>query len=233
MPGSDDGIERLMTRSEEDLTATGTRVGGATTTNVMPTRHCVAVSAKNVPSADKFSTEVDGGVEEEEGEDRLSQSQFFFKLEENKSLGYENKLSTSLSSLLRNQQQQHEQQHQQLQWQSHSSETSPISARRINLSSTNKQFLNTSNIKSSTSGPANLRSPELSRKHHRRTLNKSRDRSKSAAVEAGLGGRKSQWVSRFRPGVPVPVPGESARESIMQSELRHREKEFCSLQKIR
>ena len=46
-------------------------------------------------------------------------------------------------------------------------------------------------------------------------------------------GKKSKWVSRYRPGVPIALPGESARESIMQAELRHREEEFCNTKQLR
>lgn len=46
-------------------------------------------------------------------------------------------------------------------------------------------------------------------------------------------GKKSKWVSRYRPGVPIALPGESARESIMQAELRHREEEFCNPKQLR
>ena len=45
--------------------------------------------------------------------------------------------------------------------------------------------------------------------------------------------KKSKWVSRYRPGVPIPLPGESARESIMQAELRHKEDEFCCPRQLR
>jgi phosphatidylinositol-bisphosphatase len=41
----------------------------------------------------------------------------------------------------------------------------------------------------------------------------------------------SRWVSRYRPGVPVPMP--NARESIVQAELRHRERDFCDRMKLR
>ena len=43
--------------------------------------------------------------------------------------------------------------------------------------------------------------------------------------------RASSWVSRYRPGVPVPTL--SARESIVQDELRQREKEFCEFEVLR
>ena len=43
--------------------------------------------------------------------------------------------------------------------------------------------------------------------------------------------RASSWVSRYRPGVPVPTL--SARESIVQAELRQREKEFCEFEVLR
>ena len=43
--------------------------------------------------------------------------------------------------------------------------------------------------------------------------------------------RASSWVSRYRPGVPVPTL--SARESIVQAELRQKEKEFCEFEVLR
>lgn len=46
-------------------------------------------------------------------------------------------------------------------------------------------------------------------------------------------GKKSKWVSRYRPGVPIALPGESARESFMQAELRRREDEFCNPKQLR
>ena len=67
----------------------------------------------------------------------------------------------------------------------------------------------------------NMTSPVLSR---RRAT--SRDRSSSKPPPP-----QSAWVSRYRPG--VPVPSQSARESIVQAELRQREKEFCSSEGIR
>ena len=67
-------------------------------------------------------------------------------------------------------------------------------------------------------------SPELTRRRRAR----SRDRASSRAA-ANLS--RNQWVSRYRPGVPIPT--ESARESIMQAELRHREKEFCTYRELR
>ena len=41
----------------------------------------------------------------------------------------------------------------------------------------------------------------------------------------------SHWVSRYRPGVPVPM--QSARESIVQAELRQKEVEFCTKNTLR
>lgn len=67
----------------------------------------------------------------------------------------------------------------------------------------------------------NMTSPVLSRRRAR-----SRDRSSSKPAPP-----QSTWVSRYRPG--VPVPSQSARESIVQAELRQREKEFCSSEDIR
>ena len=115
-----------------------------------------------------------------------------------------------------------------------STETSPSQERKgtSRYGSKHKlEFLNPSGIKAITS-KANSRSPDL--RLNRKGLSRSRDRSKSAAVVQGHAvGKRSQWVSRYRPGVAVPIQGETARESIMQSELRHREKEFCSQLKIR
>ncbi len=65
--------------------------------------------------------------------------------------------------------------------------------------------------------------PQRSRVHSR-----PRTQSRAPVAYATKG-----WVSRYRPGLPVSVQGESARESIMQSELRHREKEFCDPMDIR
>lgn len=61
----------------------------------------------------------------------------------------------------------------------------------------------------------------------------SRAPTSSGGTSKGGGRKKSQWVSRYRPGVPIAVPGESARESIMQAELRHREEEFCDPKQLR
>ncbi len=41
------------------------------------------------------------------------------------------------------------------------------------------------------------------------------------------------WVSRYRPGLPVSIQGQSSRESLMQAELRQKEKEFCDPMDIR
>ena len=43
--------------------------------------------------------------------------------------------------------------------------------------------------------------------------------------------RASHWVSRYRPGVSVPM--QNTRESIVQSELRLKEKEFCDKKTLR
>ena len=49
-----------------------------------------------------------------------------------------------------------------------------------------------------------------------------------AETRARSGG---QWVSRYRPG--VPVPRVNMRETIVQAELRMREKEFCDKKTVR
>lgn len=41
----------------------------------------------------------------------------------------------------------------------------------------------------------------------------------------------SRWVSRYIPGVPVPM--RNARESIVQAEFRLKEAEFCDKKKLR
>ena len=69
-----------------------------------------------------------------------------------------------------------------------------------------------------------VNSPELTRRRRAR----SRDRAGSRAPTTLS---RNPWVSRYRPGVPIPT--ESARESIMQAELRHREKEFCKFRELR
>ena len=193
-------------------------------------RHCVANPSKN-PGKASIATARDKG--EEEGS-----SQFFVELDEVPSSHNHMKMSASLSNFRHHDLKKHgsnnEQPHSQ--WHTRSNETSPTARRRGKHSDTNKLNLDDSNystVKCLTSPAGVMRSPELSGKHGRRILNKNRDRSKSAAVPSAVANQKSLWVSRFRPGIPVPVPGETARESIMQSELRHREKEFCSELQIR
>ena len=63
----------------------------------------------------------------------------------------------------------------------------------------------------------NMNSPELS------VRRKGRDRSASRP--------KMSWISRYHPGVPIPMA--SARESIVQAELRQMEKEFCTPRTLR
>lgn len=60
-----------------------------------------------------------------------------------------------------------------------------------------------------------------------------RARSKSRPPLPGYGGSSKGWVSRYRPGLPVPIPRETARESIMQAKLRQKESEFCDPMEIR
>lgn len=192
-----DHLETLITRSEEDLTATSTEPSP---------RHCVAKPAHNVTHQHTDATK-------ELGEDRLSKSLFFVQLDDHSdwvSVGNDYKTSNKSIREVR------------------STETSPILGRkdRAKFGSKHKlEFLNPSGIKPITS-KASTRSPEISGRHNRRGLSRGRDRSKSAAVPAV--GRSSKWVSRYRPGVAVPIQGETPRENIMQSELRHREKEFST-----
>ena len=47
----------------------------------------------------------------------------------------------------------------------------------------------------------------------------------ASRLTSSLKASSSKWVSRYRPGVPVPMA--NARESIVQAELRQREKDFC------
>ena len=89
---------------------------------------------------------------------------------------------------------------------------------------------------------ASVRNPELSN-HQQRFTSTSSTSSRGGRWRAGsraplpssgtTRGKKSKWVSRYRPGVPIALPGESARESIMQAELRHREEEFCNPKQLR
>lgn len=185
----------LMTRSQEDLTAT---------TGEPSPRHCVAKSPHASPSIDR---------KQQDDKDQLSRSLFFVKLEENDwvNLGDNFVMSDVPGRDVRSQ------------------DSSPTQNKRGVLRHGSKhklEFLNPSGIKAVTN-KVNMRSPELSGRHNRKGLNRSRERSKSAAIPPLQNIKSSQWVNRYRPGVAVPIPGETARESIMQSELRHREKEFC------
>lgn len=180
----------LMTRSQEDLTAT---------TGEPSPRHCVAKS--NISR------------EHQDDKDQLSRSLFFVKLEENDwvNLGDNFVIPDVPGQDIRSQ------------------DSSPTQNRKGGLRHGSKhklEFLNPSGIRAIAS-KVNMRSPELSGRHNRKGLNRSRERSKSAAIPPLQNIKSSQWVNRYRPGVAVPIPGETARESIMQSELRHREKEFC------
>lgn len=67
----------------------------------------------------------------------------------------------------------------------------------------------------------NMNSPELA------SRKKVRGRSGSKATSV----TRSVWVSRYRPGVPVPM--RSARESMVQAELRTKEKEFTLTTQLR
>ncbi len=194
-------METLMTRSEEDLTATSSEPSS---------RHCVAKTTRDkgghTPSPKSSKGEADDG--------RFSKSLFFLKLDENDWVTFENEEDTKQLN--------------------GNGGPSPSTRHRAasKLGSKHKlEFLNPSGIKPITTR-VNMHSPELSGKHNRKgVLNRSRDRSKSALP--AMMEKSSQWVSRYRPGVATPIPGETARESIMQSELRHREKLFCSPVKIR
>ena len=80
----------------------------------------------------------------------------------------------------------------------------------------------------------NMDSPELSNRKGRTNIELvSRFKSRKRAGTSQLKQHSSQWVSRYRPGVPVAILGESARESIMQAELRQREREFCDPKRLR
>lgn len=203
-----DHLESLITRSEEDLTAT---VGMEES---LP-RHCVAKPAQQARPSPKSAT-----AKKNHTEDNLSKSLFFVKLEDSDwvTLDREDHKRPDLSSLR----------------QVRSTETSPTQGRKTRSKYGAKhklEFLNPSGIRAITS-KVNMHSPELSGRNNRKALAKSRDRSRSAAVVQALG-KSSQWVSRYRPGVAVPIQGETPRENIMQSELRHREKEFCTPVQLR
>ena len=196
-------MDTLYTRSEEDLTAT-------TVGEELTPRHCIAAETQHqlrnvTPKASKKHTQDD--------DERLSKSLFFVKLDDWEVFEDSNDKPAPQAKV-------------------RSNETSPTPGRKGTSKYGSKhklEFLNPSGIKPITS-KANSRSPDL----RRRGIGRSRDRSKSAAVMQGQAiTKRSQWVSRYRPGVAVPIPGETARESIMQSELRHREKEFCSPVQLR
>ena len=53
----------------------------------------------------------------------------------------------------------------------------------------------------------------------------------ASKITSSLKASSSKWVSRYRPGVPVPM--SNARESIVQAELRQREKDFCDRMTLR
>jgi len=242
------GMDPCMTRSQEDLIGTGDGINESS-------RHCMA-SAGGKKRADNVRRERAGGVQaskmdeeemsngwqwqrtpeessDESKDERLSKSLFFVTLNDSNLSPPPNERPQrhSESSATKNQVKGHAQEGGVSRCRSN--ETSPVLERKSNSPSFSRkrrlEFLNPSGIKPMTSR-VNMKSPELSRRGTR--LNKNRDRSKSLAVGT-MKGRKSQWVSRYRPGVAVPIPGETARESIMQSELRHREKDFCNSIKTR
>ena len=168
-------------------------------------RHCIAVETQR--QLRNVTPKASKKHPHDDDDERLSKSLFFVKLDDS-----QDKAAPPVEA--------------------RSNETSPTQGRKGTSKYGSKhklEFLNPSGIKPITS-KANSRSPDL----RRRGLGRSRDRSKSAAVMQGHAvTKRSQWVSRYRPGVAVPIPGETARESIMQSELRHREKEFCSPVQLR
>lgn len=163
----------LMTRSQEDLTAT---------TGEPSPRHCVAKS----PLAPGYSPR----MARKQQEDQLSRSLFFFKLEDNDwvNLGDDFKASDIPDREVR------------------SRDASPTQqSKRGGLRYGTKhklEFLNPSGIKAIAS-KANMRSPELSGKHNRK-LNRSRERSKSAAIQPlqsiskSISKSSSQWVNRYK-----------------------------------
>ena len=203
-------VEPLITRSQEDLTAT---------TGEPSPRHCVASTTKtdHASKSSRTSRKLDD-------DGPLSRSLFFVPLDESEWVIFDD--NGKMNDFPRRQ--------------VRSNDTSPTQNRKGKLQGSKHklEFLNPSGIKAITSS-VNMRSPELSGKNNRKGgLSRSRDRSRSAAIFQQLGaktvpGKRSQWISRYRPGVAVPIQGASARESIMQSELRHREKEFCSSVKVR
>ena len=244
------GMDPYMTRSQEDLAGTGD--GGSESP-----RHCVASAERGKKRGGGTGWLRSEGGREEEGmsngwqqqqrtpeesgdeskDERLSKSLFFVTLNDSDLVSVSPPPSNRLqrhseSSAMKDQIVRSHLQGEEV-GRSCSKEMSPVLGNKHNSPSLSRkhrlEFLNPSGIKPMTSR-ANMKSPELSRRGTR--LNKSRDRSKSAAVGL-VKGKKSQWVSRYRPGVPIPIPGETARESIMQSELRHREKEFCNSIKMR
>ena len=133
---------------------------------------------------------------------------------------------------------------------SRSSENSPTLLRKVPMhqGSVDSAFSTRMNFNSMTSSlkplasKADMSTPELSGRPQRVTISsantRGRRRAGSKAPPPSSGTtrsrhKKSRWVSRYRPGVPIAVPGESARESIMQAELRHREEEFCDPKQLR
>ena len=132
---------------------------------------------------------------------------------------------------------------------SRSTNTSPTQLRKSqNQGSIDSEFQTRLefNLSSSSLEPlaskANMRNPELSNRQHQITSSPSRGRRRGGSrappppPSSSIGtskSRSSKWVSRYRPGVPIAVSGESARESIMQAELRHREEQFCNPKQLR
>lgn len=212
-PMQHDLVDSFITRSEEDLTAT---------TSDPSSRHCVAKPPHAQLMGHKHAGSRGGRAgRKKHDDDHLSQSLFFVPLEEK-----EDKMMT-INDYFKTSEQRHVRSTD-----TSSTETSPTMRRKgtSKLGPKHKlEFLNPSGIKA-VANKINSRSPDM--RLNRKGLSRSRERSKSAAVPHG-NIKCSQWVSRYRPGVAVPIPGATARECIMQSELRHREKEFCTPVQLR
>ena len=218
-PVEHDLVDSLITRSEEDLTAT---------TSDPSSRHCVANPPHTQLTGHKHAGSRGGRAgRKKHDEDQLSQSLFFVHLEENE----DNDVMT-INDYFKTSEQRQVRSTETSPTMGRSTETSPVMGRKgiSKLGPKHKlEFLNPSGIKAVTN-KTNSRSPDI--RLNRKGLSRSRERSKSAAVPH-VNAKCSQWVSRYRPGVAVPIPGATARESIMQSELRHREKEFCTPVQLR
>ena len=117
------------------------------------------------------------------------------------------------------------------------------SAAEVQHSSSEEDLLDYKNrrVKSTENSPTNGRNRKLTKEsivHFQRRLEfRSRSGSRPLVSKVNMTSpvlsrqRASSWVSRYRPGVPVPTL--SARESIVQAELRQQEKEFCEFEVLR